>query len=59
MCIRDRDSLLFSIYVNDVPRVPGVQIALFVVVYASGCSANFAITRLQRYLDALVNWIDN
>ena len=47
--------LLFSVYVNDVHREPGVQFALFAddtAVYTADRNGNRVIIRLQRLLDA-------
>ena len=50
--------LLFSIYVNDVPRQPGVQVALFAddtAVFTADRHEERAVLRLQRQLDTLVD----
>lgn len=51
-----------SVYVNDVPREPGVRFALFAddtAVCTADRSADRAITRLQLALDAFTIWTDN
>ena len=48
--------LLFSNYVNDVPRQPGVQMALFAddtAVFTADRHVERAVLRLQRQLDTL------
>ena len=54
--------LLFSVYVNDVPRQPGVQMALFAddtAVFTADRHEERAVLRLQRQLDKLVDWTEN
>ena len=54
--------LLFSVYVNDAPREPGVQMALFAddtAVYTADRNADRAILRLQRALDAYSTWTES
>ena len=78
MCIRDSSSerritagvpqgsvlgpLLFSLFVNDTPRVPGVKLSLFAddtAAFASEPNASYAAIKLQRQLDAYVGWTDD
>ena len=54
--------LLFSVYVNDMPRQPGIQIALFAedtAVFTSDRYEERADLRLQRQLDSLGDWSDS
>ena len=54
--------LLFSLFVNDTPRVPGVKLSLFAddtAAFASEPNASYAAVKLQRQLDAYVGWTDD
>ena len=54
--------LLFSLFVNDTPRVPGVKLSLFADdtgAFASEPNASYAAIKLQRQLDAYVGWTDD
>ena len=54
--------LLFSVFVNDVPRVPGVRLSLFAddtAAYAAESNASYAAIKLQRQLDAYADWADD
>ena len=54
--------LLFSLYVNDVLRQPGVQVAFFAddtAVFTADGHVERAVFRLQRQLDSLGDWTEN
>ena len=54
------DLLLFSVYVKDVSREPGVHIAIVAddtALYISDCNSDRTIIRLQRQLDTTGKWL--
>ena len=54
--------LLFSLFVNDTPRVPGVKLSLFAdetAAFASEPNASYAAVKLKRQLYAYVGWTDD
>lgn len=53
--------LLYSIYINDLPKSNDVTTSLFAddtLFYSSHLNKNFAINRLQRQIDAAAVWMD-
>lgn len=51
--------LLYSVYANDIPREPGVELSIFAddtAAYAVDRTPSFAARRLQRQLDKYAEW---
>lgn len=51
--------LLFSLFINDIPRTPQIELALFAddtALYHSGYHAGYVIRALQRAAKALGDW---
>jgi hypothetical protein len=54
--------VLYSLYINDVPAAPGIQLALFAddtCIYASEKHERRVLNKLQRGLTAVGSWCEN
>jgi hypothetical protein len=54
--------VLYSLYINDVPAAPGIQLALFAddtSIYASEKHERRVLNKLQRCLTAVGSWCEN
>jgi hypothetical protein len=53
---------LYSLYINDTPRTPGVHLALFLddtPIYAKDRKESYVLRKLQRGLNAMEEWCEN
>jgi hypothetical protein len=52
---------LYSLYINDTPRTPGVHLALFAYdtcLYTTDCKESYVLRKLQRELNAMEEWCE-
>jgi hypothetical protein len=53
---------LYSLYINDTPRTPGVHLALFAddtCIYATDRKESYVLRKLQRGLNEMEEWCEN
>lgn len=53
--------LVFSVYVNDLMRLPKVKLLMFAedpAVYVAPCYGNYAVDRFLSQLDASTDWAE-
>jgi hypothetical protein len=50
---------LYSLYINDTPQTPGVNLALFAddtCLYGTDCKEGYVLRKIQRGLDSIEAW---
>jgi len=54
--------ILYNLYINDIPRTPGVHLALFAddtCIYATDRNERYVKRKLQRGLNAIEKWCEH
>jgi hypothetical protein len=52
---------LYSLYINDIPQIPGFHLALFAddtCIYATDCKESYVLRKLQCGLNAMEAWCE-